>query len=289
MSDLWHVVSTDAPSSALDILTGIMHEMGCNGCIEEKSATEGSKRLVCYFDASKYDKNVILKKISDSIKSIPSISNIQSKISTSAATDWSREWRQWFKPFEIIQNVIVVPSWEKYTEGKNDIIINLDPGMAFGTGLHPTTKLCSKEIKLFMENSDGISMLDVGTGSGILSILARKIGIKNVSAVEIDADARKATIDNFAKNKIDDVEVFYDVNKISRAFDLVVANILLPTLIELKKPLVDAVLSSGKLVMSGITIDQEDELEDAFRDDLTLVDKNRLDEWSCLSFERKGS
>ena len=286
MSDIWHIITASVPTEHAESVAQVMYELGCNGCLEERSDEEGITKLISYFDANLFEKLPLHEKVRMYISEHIPDSNAETEISTSAITDWSRDWRQWFRPFEIVKNITVSPSWENYKPSGNEQVITLDPGMAFGTGLHATTMLCAKEIENLSKVQRDASLLDVGTGSGLLAIVARKLGLNEISTVEIDPEAVRVAKENFSINDTDDIMIVDTIAKIDRSFDIIVANILLSTLIELKEHLVGLTKPQGKLILSGITHDQESIIEEAFIDSMKLKDKNRLDEWSSITFEK---
>ncbi len=171
---------------------------------------------------------------------------------------WLNVWKQYFKPFEIGENFVIKPSWEPgYSFGPDKIVIELDPGMAFGTGLHPTTRLCL--IGLEKHIKPAMFVLDLGTGSGILAIAAAKLGAENVLALDTDPVAVTAAKINV---KVNHVENIVKVKKgtigtkarknFKRSFDLVVANITADVISELADDLVSVLGPGGRLIAGGI-------------------------------------
>ncbi|MBT3182653.1 MAG: 50S ribosomal protein L11 methyltransferase [Deltaproteobacteria bacterium] len=287
MNDMWHIITTEVPTDHSETIAQIMYELGCNGCLEDKSEKEGIAKLTSYFDANLFEKTPLMDDIRNVIsQQIPS-SNLDMNISTSSVADWSKNWRQWFRPFEIVEDITVAPSWENFTPDEGKQVITLDPGMAFGTGLHATTMLCAKGIEKLSRTQIEPSLLDVGTGSGLLAIVARKLGLKDIMTVEIDPEAIRVAKENFSINKTDDIEVADSISMIDRSFDVVVANILLLTLIKLKEDLIRVTKPQGILILSGITHDQESSIEEAFAGSMNLRDINQLNEWSSITFEKK--
>ena len=118
-----------------------------------------------------------------------------------ADEDWAENWKQYYKPFRIGKRLVVKPSWEKYREQPGDLVVELDPGMAFGTGTHETTGMCMELLDKHLQS--GVAVIDVGTGSGILAIAAARLGAQNVLAVDIDPDAVKVAKENVAHNGVE--------------------------------------------------------------------------------------
>lgn len=287
MPETWHIVTVEVPSSEAELAAHLMHELGSNGSVEERSEGDEKTRVISYFDGNLFDKAELTRQIRRSLSACPAFADANADLKSSAITDWSREWRQWFRPFEIVPDMVVAPSWENYRARGNETIITLDPGMAFGTGLHATTKLCAKAVNHLKGDYISPSLLDVGTGSGILAIVGRKLGISKIVAVENDPEARRVAGENIRRNCANDIELIADIDDAEGAYQLVVVNILLTTIVELKEKLIGKTSNGGHIILSGITHDQEDNLEGEFSGKVRLIDKNRLDEWSSMIFKRE--
>lgn len=194
-----------------------------------------------------------------------------------AEEDWSTSWKQHYHPLVIGKRVVVKPSWEDCQLEPGQVVVELDPGMAFGTGLHPTTQLCLRQLEQYVK--PGASVLDVGTGSGILAIAACRLGASTVLAVDTDPVAVEAATNNVAHNGLQSCIVVkqgsvplsteseepvtvrdqQDVSPNAPArFDLVVANIVATVICELADDLVHCLRPSGVLIVSGIIADKAD-------------------------------
>ncbi len=171
-------------------------------------------------------------------------------------SDWAESWKAHFHPVRVGRRFVIKPSWRDYTSAPDDILIEIDPGLAFGSGLHPTTQLCLKILEDMPLT--GQSMFDVGTGSGILALAALKLGAAKVRAVDIDDIAVRVTEENFERNGYptllegEGVQVEVAVGSAGdaggRQWDIVVANILANTIIELLPDLKAALASGGSLI-----------------------------------------
>lgn len=178
---------------------------------------------------------------------------ITAKISGEQNRDWLAEWKKGFKPFAITSRHWVVPSWCETPE-EAQATIRIDPGMAFGTGTHETTRLVARELEILGPHA---SLLDVGTGTGILAILAKQLGFKKVAATEIESDSRRVAHENFALNG---VEVQLDerqVGDLKDRYSVVVANIIDGVLVRIQDDLKARVKPGGWLVVSGIIKERE--------------------------------
>lgn len=180
--------------------------------------------------------------------------------------DWLAEWKKGFKPFALTEAHWVVPSWcEPPPEARHKIWI--DPGMAFGTGTHETTRLVAEALaRLAAGVARPASCLDVGTGTGILAILARQLGIARVRATEIESDSRRVARENFAANQMSDIELNdQQVEQLSEKYDVVMANIIDGVLVRIQDALKARVKPGGWLILSGIINDREAEFRAGFQ------------------------
>lgn len=189
-----------------------------------------------------------------------------------ADEDWANAWKDHYRPFRVGRRLWICPSWlDTLSEEEmrpDDIVLYMDPGMAFGTGLHPTTQSCLRALEDVV--MPGMHVLDAGTGSGILAIAAAKLGAVTVAAFDTDALAVQATIDNARRNRVeDDITVWQGElatvrsQSSDRAWDVVVANILAPVLLRLLSDdgLLSYVRDEGRLILSGIINEQGPEIE----------------------------
>jgi ribosomal protein L11 methyltransferase len=201
-----------------------------------------------------------------------------------AEKDWTEAWKERLKVLHIGDHIVIQPSWLDYDGQPEDVVIQLDPGMAFGTGLHPTTQICLRTLEDFLQ--PGMEVLDVGTGSGILAIAAAKLGAKRVLAVDNDPQAvrvaRGNVIDNGVRGRVQ-VEQG-SLPDVSGSYDLVVVNILARVIVELiEEGLAERMRPEAILITAGITIDQASEVSAAFeRAGLELIDQRQQDDWVSL-------
>ncbi|MCA1797466.1 MAG: 50S ribosomal protein L11 methyltransferase, partial [Geobacteraceae bacterium] len=205
------------------------------------------------------------------------------------AQDWAEGWKQYFSAFQIGNSLVVKPSWE---EGAfpNSAVVTLDPGMAFGTGTHGTTRLCLEFIAARHEAGAGIRhILDVGTGSGILAIAALALGAERAVACDIDPVAVETTWANAAINGFEkSIEATLEpLDKIPGSFDLVVANILAEENVRLASQLCTRVAPGGYLVLSGILAEKVDFVTHTFNARFAASPTvNYAGEWACIEYRR---
>ncbi|HJV65329.1 MAG TPA: 50S ribosomal protein L11 methyltransferase [Geomonas sp.] len=204
--------------------------------------------------------------------------------------DWANNWKVHFKPVRIGQRLVIKPTWEEYQKRPGDLMIEIDPGMAFGTGAHPTTRMCLESMERICFNENGGKLprrlLDVGTGSGVLSIAASLMGAEEIIAIDIDPEAVRVTEENLAVNRISSVQASTTpLEKIEGEFGVVVANILAEELVRLAAELTAKVAPGGWLILSGILTEKEEFVRAGFPD-LALLENPRDAEWSCLTLRK---
>lgn len=288
----WHAVTLEIASEDEGIISHLLHEARCNGVLEEAASSPNRVRLIAYFDAAAEEAHALEERLRSALASVPSLRVPSLEITTIADNGWRESWRQWFSPFSIVPGIVVVPSWERYEPKSDESVLSLDPGMAFGTGLHATTRLCAEAISASVSRIPPPSLLDVGTGSGLLAMIARTLGVQRITAVENDLDALAIAQDNCANNRMADIAFLPTIDDAAGTFDIVVANILLLTLIELRESLMARLAPGGRLILSGITHDQEARILDTFSPPLCFCKTTRREEWSCMVFDavaKKGS
>jgi len=206
--------------------------------------------------------------------------------------DWAHAWKKHYQVLRVGQRIIVKPSWQTYTPRPNDIVIELDPGMAFGTGLHPSTRLCLVALEEHLP--PGMRVLDVGTGSGILAIAAARLGAGPVLALDIDPIAVKAARANVAANKVElivSVEPgsWPTLKPYAQAFDIVLVNILAETIVELlNEGLGHCLREAGLIVVSGIIESQEAMVVEALAaQSVDIVERLQEKDWVALVGRRE--
>lgn len=200
--------------------------------------------------------------------------------------DYQNSWKKYLYPEKVSEKFVVKPTWREYEPEENELVIELDPGRAFGTGSHPTTSLC---LKIMEENiKPGNSVIDVGTGSGILMIAAEKLGATDIYGTDIDELAVEATKENLELNKIssDTAEVYLgDLISVvkDKQFDVVVANILADVILLLLKDIFKVVKKDGLIIFSGIIEDKLPEIVKQIEEKrLEILEIKRDKEWRAL-------
>jgi ribosomal protein L11 methyltransferase len=201
-----------------------------------------------------------------------------------AEEDWAHAWKKHYHVLRVGQRMVIKPSWQEYKLLPDDVVIELDPGMAFGTGLHPTTRMCLQALEKHLE--PGAKVLDLGTGSGILAIAAAKMGAGSVLALDNDPLAVKAAQANVKSNGVQNV-VTVELGSLDRAtgeFDLVLVNILARVIVELAdQGLVDRVQPTGLMIAAGLIEEQEAEVTAALSEHgLKTIERRQEKDWVTL-------
>lgn len=208
-----------------------------------------------------------------------------------ADEDWSENWKQYYKPFRIGERLVVKPSWEPYAPNAGDVVVELDPGMAFGTGTHETTFMCMELLQKHLRAGENV--MDVGTGSGILAIAAAKLGASRVLAVDIDPDAVRVANENIGKNGVSSAvrAVLGDLVKgETMPCDLAVANIVADAICMLAGPLTRHLKQGGLLICSGIIREREADVQAAAQAaGYTVADRLTKGEWVALALKNEAN
>ena len=204
--------------------------------------------------------------------------------------DWANAWRAYYKPLHIGDKLVVVPAWQKYDAADGEITVKMDPGMAFGTGTHETTRLCAAMVEKHMPK--GARVLDIGTGSGILSLFALKLGAASANAYDIDPVAVRVAKDNALTNEVENFycdvsDLLANVDLSHGQYDFAMANIVADILIRMSENVADYLKSSAKIVCSGIIEGRTDDVTEAMLSHgFSLVDEDCENDWKVLVFKK---
>jgi len=210
--------------------------------------------------------------------------------------DWAESWKRFFHVEKVSNRVWICPSWETCAPAPGDVVVEIDPGMSFGTGQHATTRGCIAFLDSLSHDASWLSVIDAGCGSGILAIAAAKLGYGRIIAFDNDPTAITIARANAAHNGVAERIAFHtaDLNAMTGwgPAAVIVANILAPVLIEHADRLIKALSSApaARLILSGILLDQADEVLEAFEAaDFVLVDRIDLGDWTTLCLRRRST
>jgi ribosomal protein L11 methyltransferase len=295
MKKSWNEVHVEIHPSLVEAASNFLLEQGSPGIAQETpKGSRGRKRerLIAYYPKDRLFL-AIRKKIQAYLRLICKSRHTSFVITSRTIRDekWAEAWKENFKPIKVSPHIVIKPPWEKWTKERDQIVIDIDPGMAFGIGTHPSTQMCLQfleEIIPFIQKPPRI--LDVGTGSGILAIAARKLGAKKILAIDTDPMAIESARVNARANHIDSGIVFRvgSLKGSKQAFDLVVANLLPQELLSVAPSLPRFVSSQGYLILSGFLENQKKEIANAFAvRNLAVADNRQLKGWASLVLKSK--
>lgn len=268
-------VAVDVTSDEVDEASGRFFELGAEGVEERDEGTlvkgaSGKVTLVASFPTK--------AKAQDAKKKTKG-----SRLEELVGDEWRDAWKEHFKPFRLCEGVWVRPPWEEHTARRNEKVLVLEPGRAFGTGLHETTRLVAEAISMQKRALATTSVLDVGTGSGILALVALTLGAKDAVGIDNDPDVIDVATANAERNGLQDKATFSatPLAKVKGKFGLVLANIEADVLIAMHKQLRAHLAFGGRLVLSGILESRESDVRAVFGKPISRVS---LGEWVALVY-----
>ncbi|PIC72065.1 50S ribosomal protein L11 methyltransferase [Sporosarcina sp. P16b] len=311
----WSEVSVHTTHEATEAVANILHEAGASGVVIEDSEEPGKERVDQYGEIYALDRDdfpiegVIIKAYLPVTSFInETVENLELEIEslrqfsldpgrfTIGITevdeeDWANSWKQYFHPVKISKRFTIVPTWEEYTPVESDeLIIELDPGMAFGTGTHPTTVLCLQALEKYLQPDQMI--VDVGTGSGVLAIGAALLGAKHITALDLDEVAVRAAQENVTYNDADDRITVLKGNlldSIEEPPDMIIANILAEVIMSFSQDAYQLVKPGGLFITSGIIGAKRDEVRnDLIAQGFEILETVLMEDWVAI-IARKGS
>lgn len=198
--------------------------------------------------------------------------------------DWAESWKKYYKPRRIGEKIIIKPSWESADIQPGDLVVELDPGMAFGTGTHETTIMCTEALETFVKPGDRV--YDIGCGSGILSIVSAKLGASKVIGVDLDPTCIEVSNENIVNNNVEDkVQVIQGnlLDVIDEKADVIVSNIIAEIIVKMSKDLKEFLVKDGIFIASGIIIEKISMVKEALvENNFEIIEVKELGEWACL-------
>ena len=321
----WKKYRIETTTAAEEFMSSMLMELGIEGIeiednvplskedqadmfidfLPELPEDKGISYVSFYLEESedgKSDDTEILKQVKMGLEDLRSMVDVGSGMITSSETedlDWINNWKKYFSSFTI-DNLLIKPTWEEQKEeDKDKLLVEIDPGISFGTGKHETTQLCIKQLMKYIgKEVKAPKVLDVGCGSGILSIVALKLGAREVVGTDLDADCMISTRDNMEVNHLDaSLGKFYVGNLIddeelqktvgTKEYEIVVANILADVIIPMAPVIPDRLKKCGYFITSGIIDFKENEVKEAIeKAGLTVVEINHQGEWVNITAQK---
>ena len=288
----WLVVELTIAKEFGEGVSNFLTESGATG-IEELEGGLQHVKLRTYFREDRRE-GKILQALRRYLKSLEKIApeNPPARIKTASIPeqDWGENWKRFFRPLRVGSKFLVYPPWERVRLKRGQIPVEIFPGMAFGTGTHATTQLCIRMLENRMRRK-GLSVLDVGTGSGILAIVAAKLGAREVWAIDRDEVAIEGARENIERNGVKGIVRIRKggIGRVRKAFDVVVANIDFKSLMRLRMPLLRHLKGDGVLILSGILREQEESIRRYYLETkaLRLLRADHQEEWACLTLKKR--
>jgi ribosomal protein L11 methyltransferase len=267
----WKEIRLEIHSSLVDAASNFLVEQGSPGITQEDIKGAGGRRrerLIAYFPHDRSFKP-LLKRVWVYLQAIGKSRRTSFALTSRTIREekWAEAWKEKFKPIKVTPRLVIKPPWEKWLKKKDQIVIEIDPGMAFGTGTHPSTQMCLQLLEQIIPSfPKPPSILDVGTGSGILTIAARKMGAKKIVAIDIDPVAIDSARANARANHVGAGIIFRmgSPEGLNGDFDIVVANLLPQEILSVAPSLPKFVSSQGCLLLSGFLRKQKREIAAAF-------------------------
>ena len=316
----WKKYTIETTTAAEDFMSSMLMDLGIEGIeiednipltkedqadmfidfLPELPPDEGKSHVSFYIEDDGTDQSEILKKVKIGLEELRDTVDLERGMILSSETedlDWINNWKKFFSSFTI-ENILIKPTWEDVKpEDKDKFMIEIDPGISFGTGKHETTQLCIRQLIKYIKDGHP-KVLDVGCGSGILSIVALKLGASEVVGTDLDADCMISTHENMKVNHLDEkLGTFYVGNLIddvdlqkqvgTEEYDIVVANILADVIIPMAPVIPDRLRKGGYFITSGIIDFKEDEVRDAIeKTGLKVIEINHQGEWVNITAQK---
>lgn len=311
----WIEVSIKTTTEAIEAVSNVLYDAGISGVVIEDpydiSLLDGDDISWDYVDESvlqsDYEGAIVKGYLPESAgltdkvdlikQSIQLLPNFGLNIGIGEITtvevneeDWSTSWKKYYKPVKIGNNIVIKPTWEDYQEQEGEMIIEMDPGMAFGTGTHETTMMCVEGLEKYI--SDQSTVFDIGCGSGILSIVAAKLGAKKVIGVDLDEVAVNVSKKNVEENNVSNIVELRHGNLmdvVDEKADVVVANIIADIIMFLSKDIKTFLNKDGIFISSGIILDKiEDVKKSLIENGLEVISVETMGEWVAIISRVKG-
>lgn len=326
----WNKYTIETTTAAEDYMSSMLMELGIEGVeiedniplskadqadmfidfLPELPPDDGVSHVSFYLEDNGEDYTELLKQVKVELEELRKIVDVGSGIIAFGQTqdlDWINNWKKFFSSFHI-NDILIKPTWEELKEeDKDKFLIEIDPGISFGTGKHETTQLCIRQLLKYIRGNEEYQpknrtpkVLDVGCGSGILSIVALKLGAESVVGTDLDADCMTSTKENMEVNHLDaSLGKFYIGNLIddealqqtvgTNEYDIVVANILADVIIPMAPVIPARLKEGGYFITSGIIDFKENEVREAIeKAGLTVVEINRQGEWVNITAQKRG-
>ena len=312
----WTEVLIKVDPQAVEAVTDILYGLGAQGVaidepvdvqrlredelywdyIDEKlleNDTEETK-IMAYFSEEETNLPEKIAVIKEKIRNLTefglSIGSGTVELSNVNQEDWESAWKQYFKPVHVTDRIVVKPEWEEYSPQEGEIVIEIDPGMAFGTGTHETTSMCINQIEKNLKSGD--TVIDIGSGSGILSMAAVLLGAEKATGVDLDPVAVRVALENVELNNLQDkIEILHGnlTDVIREKADIVVANIMADIILILLEDVREFIKDDGLFISSGIIQEKRAAVEARLLEkNFSIVEVETKGEWCAITAQKKS-
>ena len=312
----WTEVLIKVDPQAVEAVTDILYGLGAQGVaidepvdvqklredelywdyIDEKlleNDTEETK-IMAYFSEEETNLPEKIAVIREKIRNLPefglSIGSGTVELSNVNQEDWESAWKQYFKPVHVTDRIVVKPEWEEYSPQEGEIVIEIDPGMAFGTGTHETTSMCINQIEKNLKAGDRV--IDIGSGSGILSMAAVLLGAEKATGVDLDPVAVRVALENVELNNLQDkIDILHGnlTDVIREKADIVVANIMADIILILLEDVREFIKDDGMFISSGIIQEKRAAVEARLLEkNFSIVEVETKGEWCAITAQKKS-
>lgn len=308
----WIETALFTTSNGIEIVSGFLYELGITGLLIEDGADiinflENKDKSWDYFDEElvkkQYDEACVKFYVSDDIQGKEKLAlvtngliqlkqldiqvnlgRLELKMTNISEDDWANNWKKYYKPLKIGEKIIIKPTWEEYNPKENDLVIEIDPGMAFGTGTHETTSMCVELLQKYVNKNNIV--LDIGCGSGILSIASAMLGATKVIGVDFDSVAVLVAEENVSKNNLND-KVFIRcgdlMDVVHEKGDIIVSNIIADVIIKLSADVPKFSLPNAIFIASGIIKERLSDVETALlNNSFEIIEVILKGEWAAV-------
>ncbi len=292
---MWLKISLQVPTTLVESASDLMAVLSGSG-VEIRPETSTGTNISGFFpcmDEADSDAEIIsvVQGKMEALFALYGLSVPELHIETFDDQDWATSWKRFFTPMEIVQGLIIKPSWEEYQAGEGERVIEMDPGQAFGTGQHASTKMALSLLTRSLARHPVDRMLDVGTGTGILAITAALYGVRSVAAIDNDPEAVRVARENSINNNVDTtVDVSgMDLVEIKGRFSMIAANIVHDVLVMMAPHLKKLLHPEGRVVLAGLLSGEQE--KNCIRIygglGLQVIDSMHEEEWAALLLQRK--
>ena len=311
----WIEVSIATVSEGMEMVSGFLYELGITGLLIEDTADiinflenndktwdyvdeelikkKDSESYIKFYvsnDIQGKEKLALLTNSLEELKNLGkeeqwNLGTLELKLNNVSEADWANNWKKYYKPTKIGENVVIKPTWEEYNAKAGETVVEIDPGMAFGTGTHETTSMCIELLQEYVQNND--TVLDIGCGSGILGIVSAKLGADKVVGVDFDSVAVEVAKENVSNNGLSDkVEIRCGdlMEVVKEKGRIIVANIIADVIIKLTKTVPNFIEENGVFIASGIIKERLDDVLCAMEKEGFEIEKVvKKGEWAAVA------